>query len=98
MNPVRRKDDGFEVDAAYLAEHLHLDPAEVPYLLRAGQISARCERGEGEDAGRYRLSFRLGRSTLSVVIDKTGRVLHRKTLRWPAEQERTNVSRTAAGS
>ncbi|HET7411633.1 MAG TPA: DUF6522 family protein [Pararhizobium sp.] len=85
MNPVRIEDGDFEVDATYLAEHLRLDPRAVGNLLRNQRITARCERGEGADAGRYRLSFRLGASRLSLVVDETGKVLRRTTIRWPVD-------------
>lgn len=84
MNPLRVEDGAFEMDAAYLAEHFRLDPADVPALLKSRRLKAVCERGEGEDAGRYRLSFRLGASRLSLIVDEHGNILRRMTVRWPA--------------
>jgi hypothetical protein len=83
MKPVHVKDGAFEVDAGYLAEHFHLRPADVPELMRSERIKARCERGEKDDAGRYRLSFRFGASRLSLVVDESGRILRRMSVRWP---------------
>ena len=80
---VRLEDGSFEIEATYLAKHFKLDPADVPGLLRSQQIKARCERGEDEDAGRYRLSFRFGASRLSLVVDGKGRVLRRTSVLWP---------------
>lgn len=83
MNPVHVKDGGFEVEAGYLAEQFRLRPAEVPELMRKERIKAVCERGEKEDAGRYRLSFRFGASRLSLVVDESGNILRRMSVRWP---------------
>ena len=82
-SPVRVDGGGFEVDAVYLARHFGLDPAEVPGLLRDRRLQARCERGEGEDAGRHRLSFRLGASRLTLIVDDTGKILRRSAISWP---------------
>lgn len=82
-NPVRIDGDGFEVDATYLARHFKLDPAEVPRLLRDRRLQALCERGEGEDAGRHRLSFRLGASRLTLIVDDSGTILRRSAISWP---------------
>ncbi len=83
MHPVRMDNGSFEIDATYLAEHFRIDAAEVPGLLRNEHIKARCERGEGEDEGCYRLSFRHGASRLSLVVDTSGRILRRTSIRWP---------------
>ncbi len=83
MHPVRMNNGSFEIDATYLAEYFMIDPADVPRLLRNEQITARCERGEGEDEGRHRLSFRHGASRLSLVVDTSGRILRRASVRWP---------------
>lgn len=83
MKLVRIEGGGFEIDAAYLAQHFRLDPSEVPNLLRSQRIIARCERGEGDDAGRYRLTFRFGASRLSLIVDESGEVIRRTAIRWP---------------
>jgi len=83
MNPVRIRNGVFEVEASFLAEHFHLRPADVPELLRNQRILAQCERGEKNDAGRYRLSFRFGASRLSLVVDEGGNILRRMSVRWP---------------
>jgi hypothetical protein len=83
MNPVHVRDGTFEIEASYLAQHFRLRPADVPELLRRQRIMARCERGEKDDAGRYRLSFRFGASRLSLVVDGGGNILRRMSVRWP---------------
>ncbi|MGN6583818.1 MAG: DUF6522 family protein [Rhizobiaceae bacterium] len=83
MNPVRVRDGTFEVEASYLAEHFRIRAADVGAMIRDERIKARCERGEKEDAGCYRLSFRFGAARLSLVIDQSGNILRRMSVRWP---------------
>lgn len=46
-----------------------------PSLIKAGEITSVCERGEGADAGRYRLTFVHGDKKFRVTIDSTGSIL-----------------------
>ena len=45
------------VDAVLLGELLGIQPAEIPALMKAGAITSTFEKGVGDDAGEYRLSF-----------------------------------------
>lgn len=77
---LERSDRGFTVDAGTLGPLLGLEPAEVWRLMRAGAITSRFERGEGEDAGRFRLSFFHGRRRVTLVVDAAGTVLSSVTV------------------
>jgi len=68
-------DGSFDVDAATIADGFGLDPSIVPALMKAGAIRSVCERGEGADGGRYRLTFLHGDQRLRVTIDKAGAIL-----------------------
>jgi hypothetical protein len=76
--------DGFEIDAAHLADAFGLAAAAVPGLMRAGLITSRCERGEGEDAGRFRLSFFHAGRALRLTLDGNGTILSRALFDRPA--------------
>lgn len=67
-----------EVDAALVAQCLELDVAEFRTLMDRRQISVLCERGTGEDAGRYRATFYHGRQRARLLLDAHGRVLSRE--------------------
>lgn len=67
------------IDAAYLAELLGLTAVEVQEKMRAGAITTRFETGEGEDAGRMRLTFFHDTKKIRLTCLKDGTVL--KTLR-----------------
>jgi hypothetical protein len=79
MTAIRIQHDGFDVDADLIAKSLHLEAAQIPALMRAGKITARCERGELEDAGRYRLTFLHRDRRLHLVVDEQARVLETTT-------------------
>ena len=79
MAQVHFQDDSFDVDAALIAHGLGLEPAQIPTMMRDGQISSRCERGEAEDSGRYRLTFLHGDQRLCLIINERGQVIETST-------------------
>lgn len=85
MNRVRRDADGFDVDAELLGRGLSLEPARVVEYLRSGLITSRVERGEGEDAGRWRLSFWHGTTRFRLIVDEAGEILSRTRVSYDAE-------------
>ncbi len=80
LPPVTIDEDGVSVDAEILAAGFSLAPAEIPDLLRSGGITSRLERGEGEDAGRYRLTFFHGGRRFRLIIDGEGNILQRSSV------------------
>lgn len=80
MTEVTFDDGAFHVDAAVIAEGLHLEPAGVPLLMREGKITSLCERGEDEDAGRHRLTLFYGNRRLRLIVDADGTVVKRSTI------------------
>lgn len=77
MTRVRRDADGFDVDAELIGEGLALAPARVVELLRKGAITSRVERGEGDDAGRWRLSFYHASIRFRLIVDGEGAIVSR---------------------
>ncbi|MGP6089927.1 DUF6522 family protein [Antarctobacter jejuensis] len=67
------------IDAEDLAGLLNLTPADVRDRMRDGRITTRLETGEGDDAGKMRLSFFHDGMRLRLTCSKDGTVL--KTLR-----------------
>lgn len=64
-----------DIDGALVAEHLQLEVEEFRRLMADGKITLLCERGTGEDAGRWRASFYYGGQRARFVVDAQGRVL-----------------------
>lgn len=86
MTGVTRDGDGFVVDAGLIADLLQLDAASVQAGMRSGAITTRCERGEGDDAGRWRLTIRSDDRAGRLVVDEAGAILRRST--YPAGNRR----------
>lgn len=72
---LERSGGGFTVDAVDLGPLLDLAPADVPALMRQGRITSLSEEGVGEDAGRFRLTFRHDVTTVRLTLDADGQVL-----------------------
>lgn len=64
-----------EIDAALVAPGLGLSQPEFRQLMEQRRITVLCERGTGEDAGRYRASFYYGERRVRLVVDRRGRVV-----------------------
>ena len=68
------------VDAETIAQGLGISAIEVQPLMRSGEITSRCEFGQGEDVGLTRLTFFLRGARFRVVVDPAGRVVRRSTI------------------
>lgn len=88
MRLVRDGED-FTIDARDLGELLGIGPEDVRAEMRAGAITTLCERGEGEDAGRFRLTFTHSSRRVRLIVDSSGRVLQRSRTRIAPRPERS---------
>ena len=77
---VERDDGGFCIDAALLGNLLNLPSEDVPSLMRDNQITAICERGEGEHDGRFRLTFFFEGRRARLEINDCGYVVARSVI------------------
>lgn len=64
-----------EVDAGVLARAFRIGTDDLQQGMRAGTITSRCERGDGTDAGRVRLTFWSPDRRVRVIADDSGRIL-----------------------
>lgn len=74
---LERKDERITVPAEILATSFGLDPAQVPVLMRSGEITSRSETGEGDHAGRFRVTFWYGKRQVQLTCSDDGRILTR---------------------
>ena len=79
MSTLQRDGEGFVIDAAVLAEAFGLSEAALRQGTADGTITSRCETGIGEDAGRWRLTFRHGGRAVRLVVDETGEIRARSS-------------------
>ncbi len=62
------------VDAELLASFFSISVAALREAMSAGQVSTLVERGEGEDVGRIRLTFRYSGQQFSVMKERDGQL------------------------
>lgn len=74
------EDDTVQVPAAVIAYGLGLETPMVQSLMRSGEVTSLCEKGENEDKGRYRLTFFNKNRRFQLVIDSTGKILQRSVI------------------
>ena len=70
-------DHGATVDAEVLADGLGIDAAEVDILIRKGRLTSKFEKGVGNDAGRFRLTFWIDGKRFRIVVDDQGNIRQR---------------------
>jgi hypothetical protein len=74
---------GFTVDANDLGPLLGIPPADVPGLMRQGKITCLSEKGQGTDAGRFRVTFRYATVRIRFTVDEAGNVLFQSRIVGP---------------
>lgn len=62
------------VDAAEIAALLELEVASFQELMRSGKIRSIVERGEGEDGGKFRLTFQSPQWRIRLTCGRDGEV------------------------
>ncbi|NGO55473.1 DUF6522 family protein [Allomesorhizobium camelthorni] len=73
-HPICVNDGVVTIDAAVLAPKLGLSVGALQTEMRRGTVLGVVERGQDEDAGRIRLTFRHGSCTWGVVVEPDGRL------------------------
>ena len=77
---VELNDGEFCIEARLLGDLFKVEPAAIPALMRGGVLTGVCERGVGEDDGKYRLSFFYGSRRVRLNVDAAGTVLRRSVV------------------
>jgi hypothetical protein len=75
MQKIEIGPDLVQVDAAIVAKALKISPHDLKERMRNGTVTSRFERGEGQDAGRVRLTFFSDRRRVRITADTSGTVL-----------------------
>lgn len=70
-------DGGIVIEASLIGPLLHIEPADVPRLMREGAVTSLCETGIDDDAGAYRLSFFYRGRRVRLQVTEAGQVLRR---------------------
>ena len=75
MAQIEVTEDMLQVDADILARAFGISPDDLKRGMREGTITGRAERGDGDDAGRVRLTFYSSGRRVRITADKGGKVL-----------------------
>lgn len=81
MTSITLADGNIDLDAALIAADLGLDCPGVLEAMRVGRLTALCEQGVAEDAGRYRVTFYHGNTRLRLIVDAEGQIVERSVTR-----------------
>ncbi|MCA0425217.1 MAG: DUF6522 family protein [Proteobacteria bacterium] len=90
MSEVERENDSYVVDAELLSRAFNLPADDVRARMKAGHITSRLEAGEGDDEGRWRITFYSGNRALRLTVDQAGQVLHMATSILSARRRSTH--------
>lgn len=85
---TRGADGSFVLDAVRLSRRFGWSAEELRELMRRGLVTSRVERGEGEDAGRWRLSVLCGNRRWQAVIAADGTVAEEQLEFIPSQGRR----------
>jgi len=83
VSSVEIGENGFVVDAKIIAEALGIDAAQVQILMQTNAITSRCEKGEGDDEGRWRLTFYYNNRAFRLTVDSNSQILSRSQFDAP---------------
>lgn len=73
---IERIDGEFVIDAAFVAAKFDLDIEQARTMMRRGLFRSLVEKGEGADAGQWRLSLRCGNRVWQAVLSADGAIRH----------------------
>jgi hypothetical protein len=80
MTTITFEGGTISVDPAVVASGLRLDPDTLRDMLRSGLVTSVCEKGEDEDAGRFRLTFYSPNRRFRLIVDAAGVIVQSSTV------------------
>lgn len=75
MAALTLADGTFQIDADLIAKGLGMTPQSLRAAMQAGAVTSTCEKGEGTDAGRTRVTFYAPARRLRLTFDAAGQLL-----------------------
>jgi len=80
MSKIEFENGDVVIDAELVAARFSLDPATFLERIRNSAIRSVLERGEGADAGRFRLTFIDANQRVRFEVDAQGAILREATI------------------
>ncbi len=82
LDPISFTDHGIDIDAGLVARGLRIEPLALRASLRDGRGTRTVEKGEGDDAGRYRVTFYAPTRRFRLVFTAEGGVLQSSSVAY----------------
>ncbi|MCX7286745.1 MAG: DUF6522 family protein [Rhodobacterales bacterium] len=82
MDAISFTAQGIDIDAGLVAKGLHMDPEALRAALRAGSVTRTVEKGEGDDAGRFRVTFYAPARRFRLLFTTTGEILQTSSVAY----------------
>ena len=82
MELITFTEQAIEIDAALVAKGLKMEPEELRAALRDGRVTRTVEKGEGEDAGRFRVTFYAPTCRYRVLFTAAGAILQTSSVAY----------------
>ena len=82
MDPINFTDQTITIEADLVAKGLHVDPEALRMALRDGTVTRTVEKGEGDDAGRYRVTFFAPERRLRLLFTAEGQILQSSSVAY----------------
>lgn len=86
MDRITFTDQRIEIDAALVAKGLQMLPEALLAALRDGSVTRTIEKGEGDDAGRYRVTFFAPARRLRLFFTASGEILQTSSVAYSRRQ------------
>jgi hypothetical protein len=82
MSPagIEIEDGAFLIEASVIATGLDVEPAQVLFLIRSGEITSTSEQGVAKDAGFHRLTFHYRNRRFRLIVDEAGQIVRRSSV------------------
>lgn len=77
-----------QVDAETVAAGLRITPEALRHALQTGSVTSLCEKGQDDDAGRFRMTFFSPTRRMRLVVDAQGLVLQHSSADYSRKMER----------
>ncbi len=78
MDPITFTDQRIDISAEIIAKGLRMEPE----ALRDGNVTCTVEKGEGDDAGRFRVTFYAPSRRLRLLFTATGEILQTSSVAY----------------
>ena len=82
MDQITFTDQRIDINATLVAKGLRMEPEALRAALHDGSVTRTVEKGEGDDAGRYRVAFYAPTRRLRLLFTASGEILQTSSVAY----------------